>query len=50
VPLGALLFNSRVNFKVLVATIPVVKFEGFKEVVVLTLKIKNGAAVRALFD
>jgi hypothetical protein len=39
--LGAPLFNSGVDFKVLVATIPIVKSRGFKEVVVLTSKKKN---------
>jgi hypothetical protein len=39
--LGASIFYSGVDFKVLVATVPIVKSEGFKEVVVLTTKIKK---------
>jgi hypothetical protein len=47
--LGAPLFDLRVDFKVLVATIPVVMSRGFKEVVVLTLKKKNGVVVSTTF-
>jgi hypothetical protein len=47
--LGAPLFNLGVDFKVLVATVLVVKSGGFKEVVVLTLKIKNGVVVSTTF-
>jgi hypothetical protein len=39
--LGALLFDSGVDFNVLVATLLVVKFKGFKEDEVLTLKINK---------
>jgi hypothetical protein len=37
------------DFKVLVATISIAKFKGFKEVVVLTSKTKNGVVIRATF-
>ena len=39
--LGASIFYSGVDFKVLVAIVPIVKSEGFKEVVVSTTKIKK---------
>jgi len=42
-------FDSRVNFKVLVAMVLIANFKCFKEVVVLTLKIKNGVIVRVTF-
>jgi hypothetical protein len=48
--LGAPLFNLGVDFNILVATVPVLKSEGFKQVIVLNSKIKDCVVVSVTFQ